>query len=90
MAARGIAYITTMQGWQESDRVHMGVTWQGWQHPDESVGLVFNITPSLLSGVAIKGAIKDAIVDWYDTHPSGNYDGWNNLLDSFAVIGGVI
>lgn len=88
MAQRGIAVFYPQGAFQEADRIRLTFDYRGWQHADEGFSGEVDITPSILSGAAIKGAVKDVIAEWYGNNTSENYDAWNGLLDGFTLIGG--
>jgi hypothetical protein len=93
MAQRGIAMVIGTADWQESDRVQITYSYIGFQHADEKFSPQIDVTPSLLTGAALKAVIKNSIVNWYSEHQSANYDDWDNTPitgDTFALVGGIV
>ena len=90
MANRGVAWIDSLQPLQSPSSIGFQFTYQGWQDVTERCQVAVLITPSLLTGAAVKGIIRDAIADWYSWHSSSDYDPWNGLLDTFTLLGGVL
>lgn len=91
MAQRGVAVISdTFGGFQSGGYVRLYINYQGFQAASEAGTFTVDIPDSLVGAVTLKGFIKTELVNWYSNNTSQDYDAWNNLLDSFILIGGIV
>jgi len=89
MAVRGAAFINYMGSFYEGV-IQFSWTYRGFSHADEEMSGSLDVDASMLTNMALKAAMKTAIVDWYAGHESENWDPWNTLLDTFGVVSGGI
>lgn len=93
MAQRGVCTITGSGNWQEEGRTQITFDYRGFQHPDEGFGAQVDMSPSVLTGAALKSTLRDLIETWYGNNPSGNYDEWDDtpvVGDNFILVGGIL
>ena len=93
MAIRGVVTVTDTGGWQDVGRTTITCDYRGFTHFNEGFAFPLDMTPSILTGILLKAAVREKVVEFYSANPSQDWDPWDStpiVGDDFILVGGVL